>query len=71
MAEPLKIKVDFDDEKTKTLLQFITETQEGKYTEQKPDLTQVTYKRLEIQEQDKSHSFDDNNDEILLFGVSY
>lgn len=71
MAIPLKIKVDFDNEKTKTLLQFITETQEGKYTEQKPDLTQVTYKRLEIQEQDKSHSVDDDTDEIILFGISY
>ena len=71
MAEPLKIKVDFDGETTKALLNFITETQEGKYTEKKPDLTQITYKRLQIQEQDKSHSIDDNNDEILLFGVSY
>jgi hypothetical protein len=71
MAEPLKIKVDFEGETTKVLLNFITETQEGKYTEQKPDLTQVTYKRLQIQEQDKSHTIDDSNDEILLFGVSY
>lgn len=71
MNEPLKIKVDFDGETTKTLLQFITDTQEGKYTEKKPDLTQITYKRLQIQEQDKSHSIDDRNDEILLFGVSY
>lgn len=71
MAEPLKIKVDFEGATTKVLLNFITETQEGKYTEQKPDLTQVTYKRLQIQEQDKSHTIDDSNDEILLFGVSY
>ena len=56
MAEPLKIKIDFDNAETKGLLQFITETQEGKYTTQKPDLTQVTYKRLDIQEQDKIHS---------------
>lgn len=71
MAEILKIKVDFDGETTKALLNFITETQEGKYTSQKPDLTQITYKRLEIQEQDKTHSIDNNNDEVLLFGVSY
>jgi len=71
MAAPLKIKVDFDNTSTKGLLQFITETQEGKYTAQKPDLTQVTYKRLEIQEQDKNHSVDENSEEVILFGVSY
>lgn len=71
MSEPLKIKVDFDGETTKALLDFITETQDGRYTQKKPDLAQITYKRLQIQEQDKSHSIDDNNDEILLFGVSY
>ena len=66
MAETLKIKVDFDGETTKAILNFITETQEGKYTKEKPDLTQITYKRLQIQEQDKTHC-----DEILHFGVSY
>lgn len=71
MAEILKIKVDFDGETTKALLNFITETQEGKYTSQKPNLTQVTYKRLQVQEQDKFHSVDTTNDDILLFGVSY
>ena len=71
MSESLKIKVDFDNEETKAILQFITETQEGKYTVQKPDLTQVTYKRLEIQEQDKSQSMDDVEDEIILYGIGY
>ena len=71
MSESLKIKVDFDGENTKALLQFITETQEGKYTAEKPDLTQVTFKRLEIQEQDQSHPTDSNDDEIILYGTSY
>lgn len=71
MPETIKIKVDFDGETTKALLNFITETQEGRYTENKPDVTQITYKRLQIQEQDKAHSIDDNCDEVLLFGVSY
>lgn len=71
MTEPIKIKVDFDSKTTKILLNFISETQEGKYTEKKPDLTQITYKRLQIQEQDASHFVDDNNNEVLLFGVSY
>lgn len=71
MTGPIKIKVDFDSETTKALLNFISDTQEGKYTEQKPDLTQITYKRLQIQEQDFSHFVDDNTNEVLLFGVSY
>ena len=71
MTETLKIKVDFDGETTKVLLNFITETQEGKYTAQKPDLTQITYRRLDIQEQDKFHSSDESSNQVLLFGVSY
>ena len=71
MTEPLKIKVDFDGETTKALLNFITDTQEGKYTDQKPDLTQITYKRLEIQEQDQFHSVEEISNQVLLFGVSY
>lgn len=71
MTEPIKIKVDFDNETTQALLNFITDTQEGKYTEKKPDLTQITYKRLQIQEQDSLHFVDDGNNEVLLFGVSY
>ncbi len=68
MTKKLKIKVDFDGENTKALLDFITETQEGKYTDEKPDLKQITYKRMNIQEQDFSQSADNN--EILLFGIS-
>jgi len=71
MAKILKIKVDFDGVTTKAILDFIVETQEGKYTSQKPDLKQITYKRLQIQEQDRFHSIDNLNEEILLFGVSY
>ena len=70
MPEILKIKVDFDGKDTKAILNFITETQEGKYTSQKPDLKLITYKRLQIQEQDKVHSIDNLNNEVLLFGIS-
>lgn len=70
MAEPLNIKVDFDGN-ANAILQFITETQEGKYTEIKPDLTQITHKRLQIQEQDISDFFDIDNEENLLLGLSF
>ncbi|MFH1852580.1 MAG: hypothetical protein ABIA75_09570 [Candidatus Neomarinimicrobiota bacterium] len=66
--KPLKIEINFDGSTIKTLLDFISDTQEGKFTAQKPDLTQITYKRLEIQEQSNSHSPTDSNNEILLFG---
>ncbi len=68
MEEKVKIKIDFDDVHTKSYLDFITDTQEGKYTNEKPDITQVTYKRILIQEQS---TFEESNEEFLLFGVSY
>ena len=71
MSTPLIVKVGFDNEKAKALLNFINETREGKYTAQKPDLTQIKFRRLEIQEQDKNHSVEDNNEEIVLFGISH
>ena len=70
MDKPLKIKVDFDNKTTKALLNFITDTQEGKYTEKKPDLTQITYKRFELQEQDTNNSIDDCSEEVILLGIS-
>lgn len=70
MSKALEIKVDFDSKETKALLQFISDTQEGKYTAEKPNLNQVTYKRLEIQEQDKSLQIEGNDDEIILFGTT-
>ena len=71
MAAPLKIRVGFDNGNAKALLDFIDETREGKFTAQKPDLTQVKFKRLEIQEQDTIHSVDEDNEEAVLFGISH
>ena len=71
MPVPLKIRVGFDSEKAKALLNFVNETREGKYTAKRPDLTHIKFTRLEIQEQDKSHSIDDNDVEIILFGISH
>lgn len=71
MGEILKIKVDFDGEPTSSLLNFITNTQEGKFTAKKPVLPNITYRRIEIQEQDKVHSLENFQDEVILYGVSY
>lgn len=68
MPEPLKIKVEFSDS-AKAILRFITETQEGKYTELKPDLSQIPNKRLHVEEEDYSNPFDGENEENLLLGV--
>jgi hypothetical protein len=70
MAEPLKIKVDFD-ANANAILHFIGETQEGKYTEIKPDLNQITHKRLQSHEQDCSEFLDIDNEENLLLGLSF
>jgi hypothetical protein len=70
MAEPLKIKVDFSDT-AKAILHFITDTQEGKYTELKPDLSQITYKRIQIQGEDNSNPFNNEEEDNLLLGLSF
>lgn len=68
MANKLKVNVDFEGKVADELMNFVIDTQEGKYTKEKPVLTQVTYKRMEI-EQEVFTSFDDT-DENILFGIS-
>lgn len=70
MDSKLKIKVDFEGKVADELMNFVIDTQEGKYTKEKPTLTQVTYKRMETEEQDYSSSFEDSEDNVLLFGIS-
>jgi hypothetical protein len=53
------------------VLNFIHETKEGKYTAEKPDLTYITYTRMEIQESDTSNVFNDCHEEVYLYGLSY
>ena len=51
-------------------MQFICDTKDGKYTSEKPDLTQITYARLDIQESSVPTIFDVCSDEVVLYGVS-
>jgi hypothetical protein len=53
------------------VMDFICETKEGKYTAEKPDLTQITYTRMDIQEGDASNIFNDCFEEVILYGISY
>jgi hypothetical protein len=54
----------------KDVLNFIRETKEGKYTVEKPNLTHITYTRLEIQEGNASNIFDDCPEDVILYGLS-
>lgn len=56
---------------TDKVMDFICETKEGKYTAEKPDLIQITYTRMEIQEGDASNIFNDCYEEVVLYGMSY
>lgn len=51
-------------------MSFVIDTQEGKYTKEKPILTQVTYKRMQIEQEDCTSEFEDNEANVLLFGIS-
>ena len=51
-------------------MEFICDTKDGKYTSEKPDLAQITYARLDIQESNNPSIYEDCFDDIVLYGVS-
>jgi phage/plasmid-associated DNA primase len=53
------------------VMDFIDETKDGKYTDGKPDLTHITYTRMEIQEGDSTNIFNDYFEDAVLYGISY
>ena len=65
------IKFNFTYNKSaKDLLEFINKTQEGCYSKDKPIITDIKYRRVNVQE--NSDSFiEASQDEILLFGITY
>ena len=64
------MQVKADNNNSNVIMQFICDTKDGKYTSEKPDLTQITYARLDIQESNVTTVFDDCYDEVVLYGVS-
>jgi len=56
---------------TDGIINFISETQDGKYTAEKPDLTHIIYTRMEVQEGDATNIFNDCFDEVVYYGMSY
>lgn len=70
MENTLKIKVDFDGDTTKSILNFINETKDGKYTNGNPIVPTVSYQRIEIYN-GVSYPVSENNNATLLFGTTY
>lgn len=66
---PKKNKIKLGSNGEDKLLQFISEVKAGKYTKDKPNLSQITYKRLQIQEQETSLFTDNVTEESFLFGI--
>ena len=60
-----------DNKESNKVIDFICETKEGKYTAEKPDLTYITYSRIEIQEADTIHILNDCYEDVILYGISY
>ena len=55
---------------TDVIMEFICDTKVGKYTSEQPDLAQITYARLDIQESNNPSIYEDCFDEVVLYGVS-
>lgn len=70
MKNSVGINVNFEGPVVKDLMSFVIDTQNGKYTKEKPILNHVTYKRLDLDAQDFELSFDEPEESIILFGVS-
>ena len=60
-----------NEKETDKVINFINETKEGKYTTEKPDLTHITYTRMEIQEGGAANTFNDYPEEVILYGMTY
>ena len=64
------MQVKADNNSSNVIMQFICDTKNGKYTSEKPDLAQITYARLDIQESNVPTIYEDCFDEVVLYGVS-
>lgn len=64
-----KINVKYNKEQ-KSILEFVKETKEGKYTAEKPEPLDFSYQRIEIQEQDENIDLDEFLDNSYLFGIT-
>jgi len=56
---------------TTAFMSFIADVKDGKFTAQKPDLIQITYKRFDIDEYQSQLPSGENIPNIPLFGLTY
>jgi len=61
---------EFEGKRADQLMEFIINTQEGKFTEGKPEFSDITYKRFIIEEEDITSEIEETENNILLFGIS-
>lgn len=67
--ETLKYNFTYNDS-AKELLDFISNTQLGLYSEDKPILTDIRYRRIDVQENSEA-ILEAYQEENLLFGITY
>ena len=69
MMETIKYNYTFNNP-AKELLDFINNTQEGRYSKGKPILTDIRYRRIDVQETSDEIA-EANQEENLLYGITY
>lgn len=67
--ETIKYKFTYN-ESAKELLDFINKTEQGCFSKEKPILTDIKFRRIDIQENSES-ILDINQEDNLLFGITY
>jgi len=60
-----------DAESLTHFLSFVRDTKDGKYTDHKPDIVEITYHRLSDDEQMAMNPLSENHTDICLFGLTY
>ncbi len=68
----LKINVKYESEKAKSLLNFINDTKEGKFSKEKSIVENISFSRIEIEQQTQEVQEIPENVDLtnILFGIS-
>ncbi len=65
--EQINVKYDHN---FNAILEFVRDTKEGKYTQDKPIAVDFTYQRLDIQEQTNNIDIEEFQENSYLFGIT-
>ncbi|WP_422105575.1 hypothetical protein [Winogradskyella sp.] len=66
MSKEVKPTKKPNSKKADELLDFVDKTKKGAFTREKPDLTYIVYKQIDIQEQDSNY----DEHQVLHFGFT-